>query len=48
MPEEKRPLRVFLSYAHSDAEAVRALCDRLTADGVDAWLDKKPENLGHA
>jgi len=41
MPEEKRPLKVFLSHAHSDAKAVRALYDRLTADGVDAWLDKE-------
>jgi len=41
MPEEKRPLKVFLSHAHSDAEAVRALYNRLIADGVDAWLDKE-------
>jgi hypothetical protein len=43
LTSSKRPLKVFLSHAHSDAEAVRALYDRLTADGVDAWLDK--ENL---
>jgi hypothetical protein len=41
MPEEKCPLKVFLSHAHSDAKAVRALYDRLSADGVDAWLDKE-------
>ena len=41
MPEEKRSLKVFLSHAHSDADAVRALYDRLIADGVDAWLDKE-------
>ena len=41
MPEEKRPLKVFLSHAHSDAEAVRALYDHLTMDGVDVWLDKE-------
>jgi hypothetical protein len=41
MPEEKRPLKVFLSHAHSDADAMRALYERLTADGVDAWLDKE-------
>ena len=41
MPEEKRPLKVFLSHAHSDAEAVRAIYDRLTADRVDTWLDKE-------
>jgi hypothetical protein len=42
MPTEtKRPLKVFLSHAHADASAVRALYDRLVADGVDAWLDKE-------
>jgi len=41
MPESKRPLRVFLSYAHADHDAVRALYTRLTKDGVDAWLDKE-------
>jgi hypothetical protein len=41
MPEPKRPLKVFLSHAHSDAAAVRALYNRLTADGVNAWLDKE-------
>lgn len=40
MPMEKLPLKVFLCHAHSDAEAVRALYDRLTRDGVDVWLDK--------
>ena len=41
MPEEKRPLKVFISHAHSDADAVHALYERLTAEGVDAWLDKE-------
>ena len=41
MSENKRPLKVFLSHAHSDADAVRALYDRLTADGIDTWLDKE-------
>jgi formylglycine-generating enzyme required for sulfatase activity len=36
-----RPLKVFLSHAHADADAVRTLYDRLVADGVDAWLDKE-------
>ena len=49
MPTEpKHPLKVFpsassghrLSHAHADATRVRALYDRLTADGVDSWLDK--------
>ena len=50
MSEAKRPLKVFLSHAHSDADAVRALYDRLTADGVDAWLDKEnffPARIGN-
>ncbi len=38
---DKRPLKVFLCHAHSDAPAVRALYNRLVKDGVDAWLDKK-------
>ena len=41
MPEAKRPLKVFLCHAHSDATAVRALYNRLVEDGVDAWLDKE-------
>jgi len=38
---DKRPLKVFLCHAHSDATAVRALYNRLVKDGVDAWLDKE-------
>jgi len=41
MPRAKRPLKVFLCHAHSDRDAVKALYDRLTKDGVDAWLDKE-------
>jgi TIR domain len=41
MPEAKRPLKLFLCHAHSDAPAVRALYNRLVKDGVDAWLDKE-------
>jgi len=41
MPETKRPLKVFLCHAHSDAPAVRALYNRLVKDGVDTWLDKE-------
>jgi hypothetical protein len=41
MLEAKRPLKVFLCHAHSDAAAVRSLYRRLTTDGVDAWLDKE-------
>ena len=39
----KRPLKVFLCHASADKPAVRDLYKRLTADGVDAWLDA--ENL---
>lgn len=41
MPEAKRLLKVFLSHAHADREAVKSLYDRLSADGVDDWLDKE-------
>jgi hypothetical protein len=41
MPEEKRPLKVFLCHAHVDKDAAKSLHDRLAQDGVDAWLDKE-------
>ena len=41
MPESKRPLKVFLCHASADKTAVRELYQRLTKDGVDAWLDKE-------
>ena len=43
MPEvsDKRPLKVFLCYASADKAAVHKLYERLTKDGVDAWLDKE-------
>ena len=41
MPEEKRPLKVFLCHAHVDKDAAKSLHDRLVQDGVDAWLDKE-------
>jgi hypothetical protein len=41
MPDTKRPLRVFLSYAHADREAVDMIYGHLIKDGVDAWLDKE-------
>jgi hypothetical protein len=42
MPKtSQRPLRVFLCHAHSDKDAVKALYDRLTKDGIDVWLDKQ-------
>lgn len=41
MPEQKRPLKVFLCHIHVDKDAAKALYDRLAQDGVDAWLDKE-------
>lgn len=38
---EKRPLKVFLCHASGDKPVVRDLYKRLTADGVDAWLDQE-------
>lgn len=45
--ESKRPLKVFLSHAHADADAVRTLYDRLVADEVDVWLDKEKFITAH-
>ena len=42
-PPAGPPPRVFISYSHDSgahAERVRALADRLRADGVDAWIDQ--------
>ena len=39
--EAKRPLKVFLCHASGDKPPVRDLYKRLTAEGVDAWLDKE-------
>ena len=39
--EEKQPLKVFLCHASGDKPAVRDLYKRLTAEGVDAWLDQE-------
>lgn len=41
MPNEQRPLKVFLCHAHADRDAVRTLYSRLKREGVDAWLDKE-------
>jgi len=35
------PLKVFLSYAHSDKEEVYKLYKRLVKVGVDTWIDKE-------
>jgi len=39
MTKNKRTLKTFLCYAHSDIEAVRPLFSRLKSDGVDVWWD---------
>ena len=41
MPEDKRPLKVFLCHAPADRDPVHGLYTRPTKDGVDAWLDKE-------
>ncbi len=41
MTEAKRPLKVFLCHAHADRDHVHALYERLTKDGMAAWLDKE-------
>ncbi len=38
-----RPLRIFLCHSSADKPAVRDLCQRLSADGFQPWLDE--ENL---
>ncbi len=40
MATSNRRLHVFLAHARSDQESVRSLYQRLTRDGVDAWLDQ--------
>lgn len=40
MSGSKRPLKVFLCYAHSDKESVRKLYARITKKaGIEAWFD---------
>jgi outer membrane protein assembly factor BamD (BamD/ComL family) len=39
--EKKRSLKVFLCHASGDKPPVRDLYKRLTAEGVDAWLDQE-------
>jgi hypothetical protein len=37
---DRKP-RVFIAYAAEDASVVDRLCDRLEAEGFDAWLDRR-------
>ena len=39
--DSTRRLRVFLCHSSGDKPAVRDLCHRLRADGVDPWLDEE-------
>jgi hypothetical protein len=42
MPEPKRPIKVFLSYASQDKPLVRELSRRLVGEGwIDPWQDEK-------
>jgi hypothetical protein len=41
MPNEQRPLKVFLCHAHADRKAVRMVYSRLKREGIDVWLDKE-------
>lgn len=42
MPEPKRPLKVFISYASQDKPLVRELSSRLVGEGwIDTWQDEK-------
>ena len=42
MSTEKRPLKVFLSYASQDRPAVREIYDALKAEAwIDPWLDEE-------
>jgi hypothetical protein len=36
-----RKPRVFIAYAAEDRKLVDSLCDRLEAEGIDAWLDRR-------
>ena len=39
MKRSTQQANIFLIYAHSDKEAVRKLHQRITRDGIHAWLD---------
>jgi hypothetical protein len=41
MKQAKQPRQVFLTYAHSDKNAVRRVYHRLTRYGIRVWLDEK-------
>lgn len=41
MTKPKRQRQIFLTYAHSDKDAVRQLYHRLIRDGINVWLDEK-------
>lgn len=41
MKQAKQPRQVFLTYAHSDKNAVRRLYHHLTRYGIKVWLDEE-------
>lgn len=46
MPNEPEPPRVFICYAHEDADRAITLYETLRAEGANPWLDKKELSLG--
>ena len=46
MTISKRPKQIFLTYAHSDKNAVRHLYDRMTRNHLKVWLDEKELSPG--
>lgn len=40
---QRKPLRIFLTYAHEDRKAVISVYERLKKEGFDPWMDV--ENL---
>ncbi len=40
-PKERRPVRVFISYAREDYAEAKKLFDKLNAAGFEPWLDKE-------
>jgi len=47
MPDEKRPLKVFLCHAHDDKPQVRELSQRLKSEGwIDPWIDEDKLTFG--
>lgn len=48
MPDEKRPLKVFLCHASADKPKVRELCRFLKRRDIQPWLDAEDLIFGRA